>query len=75
MRAVTILAFAALAALALPAGSASHSGPCTHEYFDVAFGDVMDHKNGGLLRLPGDMVWAVGACAARCEPGCASFLP
>ncbi|HWH08135.1 MAG TPA: hypothetical protein VNX21_02980 [Candidatus Thermoplasmatota archaeon] len=61
---LTLCLLAALPLVASPA-EATHYGPCTHEYFDVAFYDVMDYKNGGLKRLPGDMVAVVTYCATQ----------
>lgn len=62
-----LLALCLLAAMPLVASpaEATHAGPCTHEYFDVAFRDVEDWRNGGLKRLPDDMASVMVACGHR----------
>ena len=47
----------ALLAVLAPAASASHMGPCTHEYFDAAVYAVENYKTGGYKVIVPTLVY------------------
>ena len=63
MRTLPLVVLAGIALLVAPApgAGATHSGPCTHEYFDYAFYAVENLKTGG----PALFVAAVVYCATH----------
>ena len=71
-----LVAGLALLALAAPAATATHAGPCTHEYADAAFYAVENYKTGGYkVIVPTVLYCATHLGGLDATDGAAPLLP